>query len=66
LPPNQPAPFRFSEFIPKVAERQLLSGNRLVRLSPKAFDVLVALVHRPQHLVTKHELLARVWLKQPS
>ena len=53
--------FRFGEFILAVHERRLVAGGHLVRLSPKAFDVLVALVRDADHLVTKHELLARVW-----
>jgi DNA-binding winged helix-turn-helix (wHTH) protein len=32
-----------------------------VHLAPKTYDVLVALVRRPGHLVTKRELLGRVW-----
>jgi DNA-binding winged helix-turn-helix (wHTH) protein len=53
--------FHFGEFILDVEERRLATGTQLVRLSPKAFDVLVALVRHADHLVTKHELLARVW-----
>ncbi len=32
-----------------------------VALTPKAFDVLVALLERPGHLISKEELLQRVW-----
>jgi len=42
-------------------ERQLLRDGETVSLPPKAFDVLVALVARAGHLVTKEELLAEVW-----
>ena len=34
-----------------------------MHLRPHAFDLLVALVERSGHLVTKDELLARVWGK---
>jgi DNA-binding winged helix-turn-helix (wHTH) protein/Tfp pilus assembly protein PilF len=53
--------FHLGDFTLDVNERQLLRGVSLVRLSPKAFDVLVALVRNARHLVTKDELLALVW-----
>src|SRR5215203_4912366 len=53
--------FHFGDCTLDVAERQLLRSATVVRLSPKAFDVLVALVRHPGHLVTKDELLADVW-----
>ncbi len=42
-------------------ERRLLRGTEAVRLSPKAYDVLVALVRQRGRLVTKDELLTRLW-----
>jgi DNA-binding winged helix-turn-helix (wHTH) protein len=53
--------FHFGDCTLEVDERQLLRSATVVRLSPKAFDVLVALVRHPGHLVTKDELLADVW-----
>ena len=53
--------FRFGEFTLDVAERQLSRCGEAVRLAPKAHEVLVALLRQPGHLVTKDELLARVW-----
>jgi DNA-binding winged helix-turn-helix (wHTH) protein len=53
--------FLFGPFMLDVGNRRLSSGPEAVRLSPKAFDVLVALVREPGRLVTKTELLARVW-----
>lgn len=53
--------FRFGEFALDPGERRLWSGGGAVRLSPKAFDLLVVLVQHPGRLVTKNELLARVW-----
>ena len=53
--------YRFGDFTLDVRERRLLSGRDAVHLSPKAFDVLATLVQQPGHLVTKDELLARVW-----
>lgn len=53
--------YRFKSFRLDVKERQLLDNNRPVPLSPKVFDVLVALVERSGHLVEKDELLKLVW-----
>ena len=53
--------FHFGEFTLDVAERQLTRGGISVHLSPKAHDVLALLVGRAGRLVTKNELLARVW-----
>ena len=53
--------FHFGDFTLDVAERQLLRNATALRLSPKAFDVLVVLVRHARRLVTKDELLARVW-----
>ncbi len=40
---------------------QLRRGTRLVKLEPKVFDVLRYLVERRDRVVTKDELLERVW-----
>jgi DNA-binding winged helix-turn-helix (wHTH) protein/Tfp pilus assembly protein PilF len=53
--------FHFDEFTLDVRERRLLRGTEAVRLSPKAYDVLVALVRQRGRLVTKDELLTRLW-----
>jgi DNA-binding winged helix-turn-helix (wHTH) protein/cytochrome c-type biogenesis protein CcmH/NrfG len=53
--------FHFDEFTLDVQERRLLRGAEAVRLSPKAYDVLVALVQQQGRLVTKDELLKRLW-----
>ncbi len=53
--------FHFDEFTLDVRERRLLRGAEVVRVSPKAYDVLVALVRQRGHLVTKDELLKRIW-----
>jgi TolB-like protein len=42
-------------------ERQLLRGGEPVALTPKAFEILVALVERCGRLVEKDELLNEVW-----
>jgi len=53
--------FRFGEFTLDVGERRLLRGVEVVRLSPKAHDVLVELVRQEGRLMTKEELLSRIW-----
>ncbi len=53
--------FRFGEFTLDVGERRLMRGTEPVRLSPKAHDVLAELVRQQGRLVTKDELLERVW-----
>src|SRR5688572_4708629 len=53
--------FHFGEFTVDVRERKLQRGADAIHLAPKAFDVLVALLRHPARLVSKDELLARVW-----
>ena len=53
--------FHFGEFTLDVQERRLQRSADAVRLAPKAFDVLVALLQHSGRLVSKDELLARVW-----
>src|SRR5262245_48794749 len=55
--------FHFDEFKLDVRERRLMRGTEAVRLRPKAYDVLVALVQQRGRLVTKGELLKRLWPK---
>lgn len=53
--------FRFAEFTLDAAERRLLRDGAAIRLAPKALDLLIALVRDAGRLVTKDQLLARVW-----
>ena len=53
--------FHFGEFTLDVPERRFLRGANAVRLAPKAFDLLVVLLEQSGRLVSKDELLARVW-----
>ena len=53
--------FHFGEFTLDVAERRLTHGRNVIRLSPKAHDVLVLLLRQAGRLVTKNELLSQVW-----
>jgi DNA-binding winged helix-turn-helix (wHTH) protein/pimeloyl-ACP methyl ester carboxylesterase len=51
----------FGAFRIDPAERVLTRAGRIVPLTPKAFDTLFALVERAGHLVTKEDLIERVW-----
>ncbi len=51
----------FGPFRLFAGRRQLLDGDEPVRLGSRACDILVALVERAGELLSKQELLARVW-----
>jgi DNA-binding winged helix-turn-helix (wHTH) protein len=54
--------YQFGEFILEPAQQRLRgTGGRPVALTPKAFDTLCCLVERSGELITKSELLERVW-----
>lgn len=53
--------YAFGDFTLEVQDRSLVQLGRSVELAPKAFDLLVELVRRAGHLVTKRELLETVW-----
>src|SRR5882724_2303541 len=54
---------RFGTFELQPDKRRLLKDGATISLRPRAFDLLVALVDRAGHLVTKDELLDRLWPK---
>jgi DNA-binding winged helix-turn-helix (wHTH) protein len=53
--------FRFGEFEVREREFCLLRGEETIPVEPKAFRVLLYLLHNPHRLVTKDELLDAVW-----
>src|SRR5580765_7996084 len=53
--------YTFGEFTLDAGERRLSRHGRVIALAPKAHDLLVALVRDAGRLVTKHELMERVW-----
>jgi Tol biopolymer transport system component/DNA-binding winged helix-turn-helix (wHTH) protein len=55
------SPVQFGSFLFDARERLLLRDGEPVPLTPKAFDVLAALVEQPGQLVSKDELLRKVW-----
>lgn len=62
--PLPAAPLRFGpsqRFELQPAERRLLVDGQPAALGRRAFDLLLALAERPDRLLTKNELLERVW-----
>src|SRR5262249_32657343 len=53
--------YEFGPFRMDAAEHLLLRDGESVPLTPKAFDLLLALVERHGHLFEKEELLKKVW-----
>ena len=53
----------FGPFRLVAAQRLLLEDNKPVRLGSRAFDILAVLVERAGEVVSKEELIARVWPK---
>jgi non-specific serine/threonine protein kinase len=53
--------YSFGHFDLQPGERRLLASGTPVAVTPRAFDLLVALLERHGHLVAKEDLLAQVW-----
>jgi len=53
--------FAFGSFILIPQRQLLLQGAVPVRIGGRALDILAALVERPGELISKRELMARVW-----
>src|SRR5260221_12815485 len=60
---SSPISYRFGRFELQPDKRRLLTSGIPVDVGSRAFDLLVVLVERDGHLVTKDELLERVWPK---
>jgi Tol biopolymer transport system component/DNA-binding winged helix-turn-helix (wHTH) protein len=58
---GNPASGQFGPFLIDVEERMLRHDGEPVPLTPKAFDLLVALLEKPGQLISKEELLQKVW-----
>lgn len=62
--PSTAPPLRFGpsqRFELQPAERRLLVDGQPAALGRRALDLLIVLAERPDHLLTKNELLDRVW-----
>jgi DNA-binding winged helix-turn-helix (wHTH) protein len=51
----------FGPFRLYASQRLLLEGDKPLRLGSRALDILIALLERPSEVVSKQELIARVW-----
>jgi DNA-binding winged helix-turn-helix (wHTH) protein/tetratricopeptide (TPR) repeat protein len=58
---NAPRFYDFGPFRLDLTERLLLRDDKVVALSPKAFDTLLVLVRNSRRIVEKDELLKSVW-----
>jgi pimeloyl-ACP methyl ester carboxylesterase len=59
--PDANSRYEFAGFELDVPERRLLRGGTEVDLAPKVFETLCLLVENAGHLMTKEELLRRLW-----
>lgn len=53
--------FEFGPFRLDPAEQVLMRGDETLSLTPKAMDTLLVLVENNRHVVSKDELMSRVW-----
>jgi pimeloyl-ACP methyl ester carboxylesterase/DNA-binding winged helix-turn-helix (wHTH) protein len=60
---NQPTSrfYSFGAFRVDAQERLLFKGDREISLTPKVFDTLLALIENSSHVLTKKELMQKVW-----
>ena len=61
MPPERVSVYEFGPFRLEPAERRLRRGDRLVPLTPKAFDTLLALVGSEGRALSKEELMNSLW-----
>lgn len=59
MPP--PPVFRFGAFVLDVAAYELRQDDRPVRIERQPMDLLILLVERPRQLVTRREIVDRLW-----
>ena len=53
--------YEFDQFRLNPADHSLLCDGKPVSLTPKSFDILVTLIERNGLLVTKDELMKKIW-----
>jgi predicted ATPase/DNA-binding winged helix-turn-helix (wHTH) protein len=53
--------FSFGQFRLYPTQRQLLKADKPVHIGSRALDILIMLVERPGQLLSKDEIMARVW-----
>src|SRR5579862_1934732 len=54
--------FRFSNHTLDVERRELRRGRDLIAIEPQVFDLLVYLLRNRDHVVSKDDLIAAIWL----
>ena len=58
---HEPMVVSFGDVAMDAGARKVLRGGEEVSLTPRAFDLLVALVAHEGQVVSRHELLREVW-----
>src|SRR3981189_3254218 len=58
---NKSFVFPFSDLEVREHGFSLLKGGKVLAVEPKAFRALLLLLHNPQRLISKEELLNSVW-----
>jgi Tol biopolymer transport system component len=61
MPPSPQPTYEFGSFRLEVGSRQLSRHGQPLALTPKAFDVLLAIVRRQGGVATKDDLMREVW-----
>ena len=61
IDPSRVSAIRFDAFCLLPKQRLLLEADQPVPLGSRALDILIALIERHGELVTRRELMARVW-----
>ena len=54
--------YKFRDCLLNAAERSVIKGDAFVELTTKTFDVLEFLIENAGRIVTKDELLGKVWI----
>src|SRR5882762_6943084 len=58
---NKPFVFRFADVEVREREFTLIKAGKVLAVEPKAFRTLLFLLHNPQRLISKEELLNSLW-----
>lgn len=53
--------YKFGKFTVDAAERLLFDGKQTISLTPKAFDTLLLLIENGGHVLSKEEIMEKVW-----
>ena len=56
--------YEFGQFRLEVASHRLFRDDKIIPLPPKSFDILLLLVQNNGELLTKDELISRIWSGQ--